>query len=558
MSRSFILFLLCFGLTSILIAQDSNDVVTLEEIGEIFEFPGSFESRDEEIIVRVPNMNEGDTIYVYATGLGSVNTYIYLMDARQRRVYAEDDNGGGGFDSYLSYEFESAGDYTIALVTIGAAGEYQLMVGVNTPDLRPHTTTPDDAIEFDCDDADLGDRPELSGREREYEADSFIIHYTLSGTDETSEEWVEVLAEAIQFSLDMQLNELGWALPPEDCGEGGDGRLDVYVVDMSGSPAIGIARPENVVGDNPNTEAIEYYAAYSFLLIENDLEFIRTQRDAFNILRTVAAHEIHHNIQFGYDMNDPFFSFYEAGATWIETLVYPDISEAAGLDVEPLMQTPDLCLGSFRNRETNDWRIYGEWVMIDSFTRDLGVESYQFIWEYMAMGEGLNGFYEALEELGTSPEEVVLRMAVRNLLWDYDLGKFFTEPVAVETEINGNGYLPAEEDGVEELAVDYIRITTMDTYTINLVDGAGLELYAVGINRRTDEAFLYPLGQGGTVDFSDYNDAYIIVLNTNRHESTANCHASDWIIQVLDGEGQTLTNHTGEVWNASQFPEDTE
>jgi hypothetical protein len=552
-----ILLLLSMAISMVAQETDSDDVLLVDVIGEIREFAGNFENNDEKIIVRLPDMLEGDTIYVYASGTGSVNTYISIMDARQRRVFAEDDNGGGGFNSALSYEFADDGDYTIGLVTIGAVGGYQLLIGINTPDLLDIldevASAPADSIEFDCDEAEQGDRPNISGRERQYEADSFIIHYSLTGTDETTEEWVDVLAEALQFSLDTQLNELGWDLPPADCGEGGDGRLDIYVVDMSDSPAIGIASPENVVGDNPYTNAIEYYAAYSYLLIENDLEYVNRRRDAYDIIRTVAAHEVHHNIQFGYDVNDRFFSFYEAGATWIESLVYPEISEGLGDDVLPVFQTPDLCYGSFTNRETNDWRIYGEWVVIDSFTRDLGLESYQYIWEYMAVGEGLQGFYEALEALGTSPEEVILRTAVRNLLWDYELAGYFSQTVDIEATIDNNGFISPGRDGVEELAVDYLRLTEMETYTINLIDGEGLELYAVGIDRRDDIAHLYELGQGGTVDFSDYNNAYIIVLNTNRHTSTANCHETDWIIQMLDGEGETLTQPTDEIWNAENF-----
>jgi hypothetical protein len=556
-----ILLLLTMPMALMAQETDSDDVFLMDVVGEIREFVGSFENRDELIIVRLPDMDAGDTIYVYAAGTGTVNTYIYVMDARQRRIFAEDDNGGGGTNSALSYEFTDSGDYTLGLRSIGSLGNYQLRLGINTPDLldilEQPLSAPADLEPFDCADANLGDRPNISGRERQFEADSFVIHYSLTGVDETDEEWVEVLAEAIEFSLDVQLNDLGWALPPADCGEGGDGRLDVYVVDMSNSPAIGIASPENVVGDNPNTEAIETYAAYSYLLIENDLEYINSRREAYNLLRTVAAHEIHHNIQFGYDVNDRFFSFYEAGATWIESLVYPELSEGLGEDARPVFENPDLCYSSYTNRETNDWRIYGEWLTIDSFTRDLGMESYQFIWEKMAVDEGLPAFYTALEELGTSPEEVVLRTAVRNLLWDYEVAEYFDNSlkVDIETTASSIGFVSPEVggDGVEELGVDYIHLTEMETYTINLEDGDGLELYAVGVDRRADTARLYELGQGGTVDFSDYNTAYIIVLNTNRHTSTSNCHETDWIIQLLDGEGEELVQPTDEIWNAEHF-----
>lgn len=534
-----------------------KNMLLVDERDEVFDFEGVFDDDDEEINVRIEGALAGDTIYAHAAGVGFVDTYLYLLDENMEQVFAEDNDSGGGFNAALSYELEEDGVYHIGLITIGSAGDFHLQVGINTPEVIGESDAPDlpslpsTFDDFECGDAEFGDRPTLSGPERTHDGDDFIIHYTLSGHDSTSLVWVEAMAEALQLSIDMQVNILGWALPPADCGEGGDSRLDVYVLDIADMGALGIARPENVVGDNPNTDGLEYYAAYSYLIIENDIEFA-TREEALHLMRTTAAHEVHHNIQFGYDVNDRFFAFYEAGASWIETVVYPNQTNA-GADVDAVFDEPDRCIGSFKGRSVGDYRIYGEWLMIDSFVRDLGSTSYQFVWEAMIAGEGLSGFYAALEELGTTPQEVIERMAIRNLLYDYTLAKHFDETVLIEATISRSGFVRPRHTGIQELGVDYIRIAEMDVYSFELVDGDGLMMFVVGIDQRTDEAFVYDIGTLGTVDLREFSNAYVIVLNGNEHRNSENCDYTDWIIQVFDGDGETLTAADNEIWDASEF-----
>ncbi|MGB7339552.1 MAG: hypothetical protein WBC91_11730 [Phototrophicaceae bacterium] len=534
-----------------------NDQPSMVDVtGKILRFSGQFESDDDEIIVQFIDLSAGDVIYAYAAGIGRVDTYMYVLNESLTDVFVEDNNSGGGFNAALSYEVEVDGTYLIGLITREQIGRFELVVGVNTPEIISvidQAPTDDLATTFEpftCDDAIFSDRPVLSGNDLTYEADAFVIHYTDSGRDAASIEWITELAIALQLSLDTQLNDLGWALPPADCGEGGDTRLDVYVHDIDF--ALGIATPENLVGDNPNTPVVEYYAAYSYLVVENDIDYERDREFAFNAMRTTAAHEVHHNIQFGYDVNDRFFAFYEAGATWIETLVYPELTNA-GANVSPLFNTPDLCLGAFNGRGNSRLRVYGEWVLIDSFTRDLGIESYQFIWEYLSENEGLEGFYRALEALNTTPQDVVMRMAVRNLLRDYALGAFFESTVDIETTLDSTGSITSSRDGVQQLGVDYVQITAMDVYDIRLDTSDNFALWLVGIDRETDLATVYDLGAGGVVDTRPYTDAYVIILNTQQHRETDNCTFADWKLDVSEAQASDSIASTGEIWNASRF-----
>lgn len=529
---------------------------TVDVTGEILRFSGQFESDDDEIIVQFIDLNEGDIIYAYAAGIGRVDTYMYVINEALTDVFVEDNDSGGGYNAALSYEVEADGTYLIGLITREQIGRFELVVGINTPEIIsvidqvPTDTLATTFEPFTCDDAIFSDRPVLSGEDLRYEAENFVIHYTDSGRDAASIEWITELAIAIQRSLDVQLNDLGWALPPADCGEGGDTRLDIYVTDIDF--ALGIATPENLVGDNPNTPVVEYYSAYSFLVVENDIDY-ETDRDfAFDTMRTTAAHEVHHNIQFGYDVNDRFFGFYEAGATWIETLVYPDLTNA-GANVAPVFDTPDVCIGSFDGGFFTRSRIYGEWILIDSFTRDLGVESYQLIWEYLSENEGLEGFYRALTALDTTPQEVVMRMAVRNLLRDYALGEFFEETVRIEATIDGDGRVRSSRNGIQQLAVDYVQITEMDVYDISLRSADEFKLWVVGVDRETDLAEVYELGEGGIVDTTAYTHAYVIILNTQQHSETADCNYDEWTLDVELAKASDSLDSTGEIWNASHF-----
>ncbi|MDQ7034708.1 MAG: hypothetical protein Q9P01_07695 [Anaerolineae bacterium] len=550
--RTGIILVVATFMVSVSIAQDSKDTV-MGLRDEVQRFSGIFHSEDAEILVVFANLELGDVIYAYAAGLGFVDTYLEVLNPDLSGTFAQDDDGGGGYNSALTYEVAAAGAYTVRLTTIDQIGNYELTVGINTPQVldlvnAPPTLTVQEGG-FDCDSIDrLGERPILSGINRTREGKAYVIHFTLDGVDATSSEYIDAMADAIQRSLDIQFNDLGWLPPPADCGEGGDNRLDIYVVDLSDSSGIGVAIPEGVVGDNPITERVEFFAAYSYLMVDNDMDFVSGNL-ALDLMTSTVAHEIHHNIQFGYDFNDSFFAFYEAGATWIETLVYPTGNTVYEY-VEDVFSRPDVCIG-----QLNDvgLRQYGEWLMIDSFVRDLGIDSYQFIWEFIGTRQGLPAFYDALRELDSTPQEVMKHLAIRNLIQDYALAKRFTSTVFIEGNVTGTGFVSPQRDGIQELGVDYVAITAAGQFTFDLPSNEALTMFVVGINTETERATVYDIGQHGTVDTTPYDYAYIIVLNTTEHSDFDNCHYTDWTITIRDGSDDTLAVADSERWNASQF-----
>lgn len=393
------------------------------------------------------------------------------------------------------------------------------------------------------------ERPTLSGDTKRIETTNFIIHYTLQGIDATTRHYVTQMQDALEESLRIQLEELGWRLPPPDCGEGGDNRLDVYVMDLSADGVLGYVARGVVVGDNPFTPATERYAAYSYLVLDNDMSFA-SAREAINLMRTTAAHEIHHNIQFGYDNTDSFGAFYEAGATWIETLVNPEIADAYHY-ISDYYNTTDYCMGA----DFDDYyhlRMYGEWLLIDSFTRDIGRDSYQRIWEYLAVGEGIEGFYEALRRIGTTPESIISRASVRYLLGDFDYIERFPMTVKLDGALTGVGTVKPFKTGVQSLGVDYVVVEADGVYTLTS-ENRQMSLIFVGINTGTNTATVYELGRRGTIDTTRYDNSYVIVVNTSRHKDPSICRYEAWEISVTEGSGMPLTASTGEKWNAKNF-----
>jgi hypothetical protein len=78
-------------------------------------------------------------------------------------------------------------------------------------------------------------------------------------------------------------------------------------------------------------------------------------------------------------------------------------------------------------------------------------------------------------------------------------------------------------------------------------------MFVIGIDQDTDEARVYDIGQSGAVDLHDYGYAYLIILNTQEHTNSDNCHYSDWRVRITDGTGEALIAADDEIWDASQF-----
>ncbi len=180
-------------------------------------------------------------------------------------------------------------------------------------------------------------RPVLSGPVSYVVSPNFRIHYTLSGTDSSSEELADNISDAAEYARAVY-GDLGWLLPPSDTGTGGlnpDTLYDIYIVDLNlkrQSTSSAICRPEAPYPDP--------YPRGSTSWIEVDRAFDEPVPAGIippdTLFRAVVAHEVHHACQNRYQRSpgrDSTFPrlydslwFYEQTAVYMEDVVYDDIN----------------------------------------------------------------------------------------------------------------------------------------------------------------------------------------------------------------------------------------
>ncbi len=541
-----------------------------DDSAQIQQFYGSVSPETEFIYYDLFDAEAGATIYIYAES-DEFDTWIGICDIDCEELYADTDDidfEAGTYNSALSYTFEEDGDYSIFVSDCcesDITGKYRILIGYNAPEILDGEGTPNGAeiavlyeptrqivhnddvvreVSQSCETLELGERPTLSGDEETIETDNFIIHYTSSGEDAATEEFVLEVGSFVETVLEVQTDTLGWPLPPQDCGEGGDTRFDFYLQEILDDGLLGFVQPENVIGDNPDSDNVEDWAAYSYLVIDNDFEGVS---QPLVVMRATIAHEFHHSIQFGYDIADASSWYYEATASWMElkTSEYEDASRYAS----SIFDEPDLCIGTLDDNSGS--RVYGEWLLIDSIAQDFGDDAIEELWEYIADYEGMDAYYNFLDNQGTTAQDVLRRYAVRVLLRDFEWGADLPGTVDVEETISGPGTYDSGSDGVEDLSMDYLLIRRRGVYTFE-VDDNDLELLVVGINRNSDVE-VFEIGQGGTVDTDDFDNAYLIVLNTNQHDDSDDCDELSWEIEVTDGEGERLESSNDESFNLDNF-----
>jgi hypothetical protein len=146
----------------------------------------------------------------------------------------------------------------------------------------------------------------------------FRIHYDESGTHQPEYE-IQDLAIAFDSSYNFQVNILGYPEPPNDGNLGGDGKYDIYVLNLGGG-LYGATTPEESIGNGK-------YLSY----IEIDNSF--RQNEGYNTYglsaaQVTAAHEFHHAIQLGdYGFFDEDLFYHELTSTAFEEFVYDDVND---------------------------------------------------------------------------------------------------------------------------------------------------------------------------------------------------------------------------------------
>jgi hypothetical protein len=467
----------------------------------------------------------GDTVLIIARATsGDLDTVLKLQDSNGEALADNDDFNPDTLDSALAYTITETGSYTVILESYEGKsyGDYTLTITVG-----------DESLLAVVDDMS---RVELSGAVLIRETPHFRIHYTLEGADDTTEAYVDAVAEAAEEVWAIQIDDMDWPTPPSDVEQGGDDRYDIYIASLKKSDGytLGYTQPGETTGDNPHTRSLEEYASDSYIVIENDFSEERdSDLDPTSIMRATLTHEFNHAIQFGYDYGDAHSWYYEATSTWIETVTMPDDQDATGY-ISYNYDYPELCFGTTADPDEGILQ-YGEWLFMQSLVDVHGEGVVKALWGRVADYEGFEVLEETLAEYHETIQQALVRYRVQNLARDYALAPQFEATIWLENIIRDTGSWTFTGDGVQEFGANYFYFKRPPGfYDFQLIEeDEFLNLWAIGI--QGDKAEAFDLGSGGTLDTHGYDYFYLMVYNPIYDDNLDDCTYRSYSLEVQPG-----------------------
>jgi hypothetical protein len=492
--------------------EASGEVDTTPQREPDFTFEGEVEDGEEDEYPIELEEGQGLIAAVYGTD-AEIDTMVSLRDPDGIELITNDDRGDyDTLDSQLAFIAQEDGEYTIIVSNYPESpGEYRLEIYFASEE---ETAFAEQAL-----------RVVLTGEVETFETDNFVIHYTTEGEDEADEDYIEEVADAVEETLEIQM-ELGWAQPPNDLGQGGDERYDVYIVNL---PDIyGYASSSSPLGDNPYTDGEEENAQAGFLVLDNSYS---EYNDPLQAMRATVAHEFHHVVQFGYDSEEPMQWYFESTASWMETVTFPRDEEAT-IYVSEVYGYPEICFAGEGEADVSGLGVYGTWLFFDYATHYIDEDFGILLWENIIEEDGFDALETTLEEFDMTIPEAVAQYHLVNIVRDYELADDFDgATVDMEDVIDDEGEWEPKGDGVQELAANIYEFSAdEDTYTISIESDNELILYAIGIDG--DEAEVFELGTEGVIDNDGYDNFYIMVFNTEYDDSVTSCDYAEYTITV--------------------------
>ncbi len=391
-----------------------------------------------------------------------------------------------------------------------------------------------------------------------YGTENFLIHYAATGplavdpTDSNSSgvpDYVELVAETLEYTWTVQIDGMGWPPPPGDRGEGGDTRIDVYLDAILQDGYAGyVDTTGGFLGDNPRTPEQERRAAYAFMVL--DMSYAGVDPDTGHtptqLMQATVAHEFNHIIQAGIDDRDLHGWLYEATATWMEDEVFPDVNDGV-FYLDSVFKSPDVCLVAEEGRG-DDTRWYGSWLLLRLMSERYGPEVVRTIWENMRVSNGFDSIDAALAPHGSSLVAESRDYAVANLLRAYREGYLYPT-VRVEAELGQGSYTP--NDGVQGLGADYVRVVEDGPLAVSLVSaGSPITVRAVGV--RGAEAHVFEMA-GSTLhlDAGGYDDFYLVIHNDEMVSQEAVCIFANYTLDI--SPSSALPSPVVTTWPTEHF-----
>lgn len=355
-------------------------------------------------------------------------------------------------------------------------------------------------------------------------------------------DYVIEVARAMEYSWFASIDHFGWAPPPNDNSLGGDERYDVYLLNILDENYAGYTDSDlgnSVIGDNPLTPQIELASTHTHIVLDNDyLEDYDYNDDgsfpeeALDYMRSTAAHEFHHAIQFGYDGEEPHDWVWEATSTWIEEELFDSVNDPV-YSLKSVTLSPDSCQlaegGETSDDDLDRW--YGMWIFMRHLSEQYGHEIILRLWEHIIELDGYDAWDALLAEYDTTLEDVFLDYSVALLTRNFEEGLRYPAVTLEGSAVLDEWYAPA--DGVYQLGADYINLPMQQPITVTL-DAEGMLGAVVGIAQ--GHSYVYPLWDGEiSLDSSWHERTYMIVMNMERAVNARNCISSDYYLYVAPG-----------------------
>lgn len=157
----------------------------------------------------------------------------------------------------------------------------------------------------------------------------FRVHYDTEGAEAVHTEdndasgfpdYIEEVADALDYAYDLIVNQLGFKPPPHDNSIDGP-EYDVYIHNLG-----------NVYGWTNYEEQLEDDSWRSYIEMDND--YTHTPTKGVPAARVTAAHEFFHMVQLGYigrdddnqgGLDDIFLM--EAASTWMEDFAFDEVND---------------------------------------------------------------------------------------------------------------------------------------------------------------------------------------------------------------------------------------
>ncbi|ANH40384.1 hypothetical protein I601_3987 [Nocardioides dokdonensis FR1436] len=227
-----------------------------------------------------------------------------------------------------------------------------------------------------------------SSRSKKLCGGNVCVHYVTQGADAPrNKKWVRTTLSVMNKVWKFETGKLGYRTPVSDRSlpkkkNGGNGKFDVYLKELSSQRLYGYCAPEYVVKGNKRL-------ANGYCVLDDDFAKAEYGRKPLDTLRVTAAHEFFHAIQFNYDYREDRWLM-ESTATWIEERFADDVDDNRQYLKVGQVRGPHKPLDIF---DTTYGYHYGNWAWWEFLSQKYGSSIVSKVWKQAGQYRGAGRTY---------------------------------------------------------------------------------------------------------------------------------------------------------------------